>query len=72
MLDLANIWSQDSETHSIRNGVKSRDPLYITVADTSGSENGWGKDGDTSDTNPLLHDLKPYNELNAATGVEFA
>ena len=42
------------------------------MADTSGTEDGRRKDGDTSNTNPFLHDLQPDDKLNAAAGVELA
>lgn len=35
-------------------------------------ENCWSENGDTSDANPLLHDLKPDDELYTASSVKFA
>ena len=46
--------------------------MDLLVADTGGTENGRGVDGDTCNPDPFLHDLKPDDELDTATGVEFA
>ena len=46
--------------------------MHLGIRDTGSSEDSWSKDGHTSDTNPLLHDLKPDDELNTATSVELA
>ena len=52
--------------------VKTGDPLNRFIGNASSVEDGGGEDGDTSDTNPLLHDLKPDDELDTAAGVELA
>ena len=42
------------------------------IADTCSTEDGGSVDGDTSNTNPFLHNLKPNDELDTATGMKFA
>ena len=59
-------------TYHVGNGVQPRDPLHLVVRDTSGTEDGRSEDSHTGDTDPLLHDLKPDNELYTAASVEFA
>lgn len=56
----------------VGDGIKTGDPGNILVGDTSSAEDGGSVDSDTSNTDPLLHDLKPDNELNATTSVELA
>lgn len=46
--------------------------MHLVVGNTSSAEDGGSKDGHTRDTNPLLHDLEPDNELNTTTSVKFA
>ena len=41
------------------------------MADTSSGEDRWSEDGDTSNTNPFLHDLEPDDKLDTASSVEF-
>lgn len=62
----------DEGGHHVGDGVETGDPLDLTVADTGCAEDGGSVDGDTGDTDPFLHDLEPNDELNTATGVEFA
>ena len=62
----------DEGCKHVGDGVETGDPLNLLVADTGGTEDGRGVDGDTSNTNPFLHDLEPDDELDTATGVEFA
>lgn len=59
-------------TNHVGDCVQTRDPLDILVADTGGTEDGWGIDSYTSDANPLLHYLEPDDELDTTTNVEFA
>ena len=56
-------------TYHVGNGVQPRDPLHLAVRDTSGTEDGRSEDSHTGDTDPLLHDLKPDNELYTAASV---
>ena len=46
--------------------------MDLAIADASSTEDSGCIDGDTCDSDPLLHDLEPDNELNTASGVEFA
>ena len=41
------------------------------MADTCSGEDSWSEDGDTSNTNPFLHDLEPDDKLDTASSVEF-
>lgn len=59
-------------TYHVRDGVQSGNPLHLCVGNTSGTEDGGSKDSDTSDTDPLLHDLEPDDQLNAAASVKLA
>lgn len=59
-------------TYHVEDIVQTRDPLDFAVAYTCDTEDGRGVDGDTSDTDPLLHDLKPDDKLDATTSVELA
>lgn len=58
-------------TSHVGGGVGSGDPLDVGLADTGSSEDDWGVNGHTSDTNPFLHNLKPDDKLDATTNVEF-
>ena len=58
--------------YHVCDGVQSRDPLHLRIGNTSGSENGGSEDSHTSDTDPLLHDLEPNNQLNTTASVKFA
>lgn len=46
--------------------------MHLRVGDTSCPEDSWGENSHTSDTNPLLHDLKPDDKLYTAASVELA
>ena len=61
-----------SKAYHVGDSVQSRDPLDLGIGDTSSTEDSWSEDGHTGDTNPLLHDLKPDDELNTTTGVKLA
>ena len=58
--------------HHVSDGIQSRNPLHLAVGNTSGTEDGRSEDGHTSDANPLLHNLKPDNELYTTSSVELA
>jgi len=45
--------------------------LYRRVGDTGGTEDGGSEDGDTGDPDPFLHNLKPDDQLDATTSMEF-
>ena len=62
----------DEGCQHISDGVKTRDPLDRGVGDTSSAEDGGSEDGDTSNSNPLLHDLQPDDELDTTASVELA
>ena len=66
--------SEDADEcgHHVCDGVETRNPLRVSVGDTSSTENGRSENCDTSDTNPLLHDLKPDDKLHTTAGVKFA
>ena len=42
------------------------------MTDTSGTEDGGGENCDTSNTNPLLHNLKPDDKLDTTTSMKLA
>ena len=46
--------------------------MDLAVAHTCDTEDGWGVDGYTSDTDPLLHDLQPDDKLDTTTSVELS
>lgn len=46
--------------------------MNLAVAHTGDTEDGWGVDGNASDTDPLLHDLEPDDKLDTTTSVELA
>ena len=46
--------------------------MRILRSNAGNLENGGSVNRHTSNANPLLHDLEPDDELNAATGVKFA
>ena len=46
--------------------------MSILGRDTGDGENGGAVNGDTSDTNPLLENLQPDDQLHTATSVELA
>jgi len=46
--------------------------LHLGIGNAGCSEDGWGEDSHTSNTDPLLHDLEPDNELYTTTSVELA
>lgn len=57
-------------THHVCDGVQSRNPLHLRIGNTSSTENGGSENSHTGDTDPLLHDLKPDNQLNTAASVK--
>ena len=59
-------------TYHIEDIIETRDPLHFAVADTCDTEDGRRVDGYTSDTDPLLHELKPDDELDTTIGVKLA
>ena len=61
-----------SSTHHVRDSIQTGDPLYLCVGDTGCTEYGGSKDGHAGNTDPLLHDLEPDNQLNTTASVEFA
>ena len=52
--------------------VQTRNPLNVLVGDTCRAENGRSIDCDSSNSDPLLHDLQPNHELDTTAGVERA
>lgn len=64
-------WEQ-AKTHSVGDGVQARDPLNISVRNSRSTEDFGCIDGDTCDTNPLLHDLEPDDKLDATTGMKLS
>ena len=46
--------------------------MDLCVGNTSGTENCGGENSHTSNPDPLLHDLKPDDQLDAAASVQFA
>ena len=59
-------------TYHVKDVVQPRNPLTLGLWDTGDGVNLWLIDGDTGDTDPLLHDLKPNDKLDATPGVELA
>lgn len=45
--------------------------MNIRLHDTRGTKDGWSENGDTSNTNPLLHNLQPDDKLYTTASVEF-
>ena len=64
--------ASQENTYHVEDIVQSRDPLNILRGDTSNSEDCGGVDSDPSNTNPLLHNLEPDDELHTSSSVEFA
>ena len=62
----------DQGCEGVGDVVEPRDPLAVGVADAGNTEDGGRVDGDTSDTDPFLHDLKPDDKLHTTAGVELA
>ena len=58
--------------YHVEDVVKTGDPLSICVTDTGDTEDSGRIDSYTSDTNPLLHDLKPHHEFDTTTDMELA
>lgn len=58
-------------TRHVEDIIQTRDPLDFAVAHTCDTENCRGINGNTSDTNPLLHDLEPDDKLDTTPSVEF-
>ncbi len=46
--------------------------MHLVVRDTGSTEDCWGKNGHTSNTNPFLHDLEPDNKLYTPSSMELA
>lgn len=46
--------------------------MHLCIGNTSGTENGGSEDSHTGDTDPLLHNLEPDDQLNTAAGVKLA
>ena len=58
-------------TYHVCNSIQSRDPLHLIIGNTCSAEDGGSENGYTSNTDPLLHDLKPDDELDTTTSVKF-
>ena len=58
--------------YRVCDGIQSRDPSDGGMIKTSSSKDSWCENGDTSNSNPLLHNLEPDDQLNAASGVKLA
>lgn len=59
-------------TYHVCDIVDAADPQAILGADTGNSEYLRAIDGDASNADPLLQNLKPDNQLHAATCMELA
>lgn len=46
--------------------------MHLCICNTSGTEDGGSEDSHTGNTDPLLHDLEPDDELNTAASVKLA
>lgn len=64
-------WQRRTTNH-VENVIETRYPLTLGGRETGNGVNLWLIDGDTGDSNPLLHDLKPDHQLHATSGVELA
>lgn len=62
----------DEGSEHVGDGVEARDPLDGRVGNAGSAEDGGSEDGDTSDTDPFLHDLKPDNELDPTASMKLA
>ena len=62
----------DQGREHVSDSVETGDPGDICIANTSSAEDSGSVDSDTCDTDPLLHDLEPDNELDTATSVKLA
>lgn len=60
------------EAYHVCDGVQSRNPLHLCIGNTSGTENGGSENSHTGNTDPLLHDLEPDDQLNTATSMKLA
>ena len=58
-------------TYHVCNRIETGDPLHISIADASSTENSRCIDGYSSYADPFLHDLKPNDKLNTSTCVQF-
>ena len=56
--------------YHVSDGIQSGNPLHLCIGNTGGTENGGSEDGDTGDTDPLLHDLKPDDQLDTTASVK--
>lgn len=52
--------------------IETRYPETVSRRNTGDGEDGGAVDGDTSDADPLLENLEPDDELDAAPGVQLA
>ena len=59
-------------TYHVCDGVQPRNPLHLRIGNTSGTENGGSEDSHTGNTDPLLHDLKPDDQLDTTASVKLA
>lgn len=59
------------ETYHVSDVIQTRNPLHIFVGDTGRAKDGRRVDGDPRYAYPFLHDLKPNDELDTTTSVEF-
>lgn len=71
-ISLLNQTSCEGAAYHVCNGVQSRNPLHLCVGYTGSAENGGSENGHTSNTDPLLHDLKPDDQLNTTPSVKLA
>ena len=44
--------------------------MHLCIGNTGSTENGGSEDGDTGNTDPLLHDLKPDDQLDTTASVK--
>ena len=51
--------------------IQTRDPLDVRFTDTSGPEDGRGKDSDSSNSDPFLHDLDNVSTGSADRNVRY-
>ena len=72
MISLLNRHQREGAAYHVSNGVQSRNPLHLCVGNTGSAENGGSENGHTSNTDPLLHDLKPDDQLNTTPSVKLS
>lgn len=59
-------------SYHVRDDVDTGNPSGLERRETNRLEDGVGINGDTSDTNPLLQNLKPDDKLDTTADVQMA